>query len=134
MRLRFHLDPETGLPHIYDHGVIEEEVRQILVGRGVEERKMKKQVFPPGWDEERVRKVITHYDNQTEAEELAEFEAAFHDPGQTMMLVPAELVPRIAQLIAQHRERHSTPRPRKRKTPRKRTKAGRRTLAQKVAG
>src|SRR5437870_5621149 len=28
--LRFHRDPETGLPHIYDHGVTEEEVRQIL--------------------------------------------------------------------------------------------------------
>ncbi len=30
MRLRFWSDPETGLPHIYDHGVTEEEVRQVL--------------------------------------------------------------------------------------------------------
>ena len=30
MELRFWLDAETGLPHIYDHGVTEEEVRQIL--------------------------------------------------------------------------------------------------------
>src|SRR5438876_6655841 len=30
MELRFWSDPETGLPHIYDHGVSEEEVRQVL--------------------------------------------------------------------------------------------------------
>ena len=30
MKLRFWIDPETGLPHIYDHGVTEEEVQQVL--------------------------------------------------------------------------------------------------------
>lgn len=34
MKVRFHLDPETGQPHIYQHGVTEEEVRQVLAGRG----------------------------------------------------------------------------------------------------
>ena len=34
MDLRFHIDPETGEPHIYDHGVTEEEVRQVLIRRG----------------------------------------------------------------------------------------------------
>ena len=34
MDLRFHVDPETSEPHIYDHGVTEEEVRQVLVRRG----------------------------------------------------------------------------------------------------
>jgi hypothetical protein len=34
MELRFHLDPETGHPHILEHGVTEEEVRQVLVRRG----------------------------------------------------------------------------------------------------
>ena len=28
--------------------------------------------LPPGWDEERVRKVLTHYEEQTEAEAVAE--------------------------------------------------------------
>ena len=37
MDLRFHKDPDTGLPHIYDHGVTEEEVRQVLA-RPVENR------------------------------------------------------------------------------------------------
>ena len=30
MKLLFWIDPETGLPHIYNHGVTEEEVRQVL--------------------------------------------------------------------------------------------------------
>jgi hypothetical protein len=34
MDLRFHIDPESGEPHIYDHGVTKEEVRQVLVRRG----------------------------------------------------------------------------------------------------
>lgn len=34
MRIRFHLDPETRQPHIFDHGVTEEEVRQVMVKRG----------------------------------------------------------------------------------------------------
>jgi hypothetical protein len=33
MELRFWLDPETNLPHIFDHGVTEEEVRQVLSQR-----------------------------------------------------------------------------------------------------
>jgi hypothetical protein len=32
--------------------------------------------FPPGWDEHRVRKVIEHYETQTEEEAVAEDEAA----------------------------------------------------------
>jgi hypothetical protein len=30
MEIRFYYDPETGQPHIYAHGVTEEEVRQVL--------------------------------------------------------------------------------------------------------
>ena len=30
MNLRFHIDPETGLPHIYRHGVEEYEVEDVL--------------------------------------------------------------------------------------------------------
>jgi len=35
MELRFWNDPETGLPHIYDHGVTEEEVEQVLRSPGL---------------------------------------------------------------------------------------------------
>lgn len=34
MNLRFHVNPETGLPHIYDHGVEEYEVEDVLDNPG----------------------------------------------------------------------------------------------------
>ena len=30
MKIRFHINPTTGFPHIYDHDVEEEEVEQVL--------------------------------------------------------------------------------------------------------
>ena len=63
---------------------------------------MRENRFPPGWDEERVRKVLAHYEEQTEAEALAEDEAAFEEPTQTVMEVPTALVPVIRELIAKH--------------------------------
>ncbi len=35
MRVRFYIDPETGQPHIYNHGVTEAEVRQVLARPGL---------------------------------------------------------------------------------------------------
>ncbi len=60
--------------------------------------------FPPGWDEERVRRVLAHYEMQSEEEAVAEDEAAFEDPDQAMMEVPRELVPAVRELIAKHRK------------------------------
>jgi hypothetical protein len=37
MNIRLHIDPATGQPHIFDHGVTEEEVREVL-GRPGEDR------------------------------------------------------------------------------------------------
>ena len=34
MNIRFYDDPETGLPHIYNHGVTEDEVEDILFNPG----------------------------------------------------------------------------------------------------
>ena len=34
MEVRYYLDPDTGQPHIYGHGVSEEEVREVLRGPG----------------------------------------------------------------------------------------------------
>lgn len=34
MEVRYFFDPETGQPHIYDHGVTEAEAEQILRGSG----------------------------------------------------------------------------------------------------
>jgi len=64
---------------------------------------MKKSKFPPGWDEERTRRVLEHYERQTEDEAVAEDEAAFQSVTETVMTVPNELVPVVRELIAKHR-------------------------------
>lgn len=58
--------------------------------------------YPPGWDEARVRRVLAHYEQQTEEEAVAEDEAAIENQTQTAMEVPSELVPTIRELIAKH--------------------------------
>lgn len=63
---------------------------------------MSKKKFPPGWDESRVRKVLEHYESQSEEEAVAEDEAALETPGQTLIEVPSRIVPRVRQLIAEH--------------------------------
>jgi len=62
--------------------------------------KMNKQKFPPGWDEERVKEVIAHYENQTEDAEFAEIEAALEAEDVTLMAIPTELVPAVRALLA----------------------------------
>ena len=64
---------------------------------------MKKNAFPPGWNKERVSKVLEHYETQTEEEAVAEDEAAFHLSGQTFIEVPTELVPAVRELLAKHK-------------------------------
>jgi hypothetical protein len=59
--------------------------------------------FPRGRDEDRVRKVLAHYERQPEDEAVAEDEAAYEADGQTVMIVPTDLVPAIRQLIARRR-------------------------------
>jgi hypothetical protein len=41
--------------------------------------------FPTGWGEERVQRVLTHYETQTEMEAVAEDEAACESPGQPLV-------------------------------------------------
>jgi hypothetical protein len=81
---------------------------------------MKQSKFPRGWDEERVRRVLTHYEQQTEAEAVAEDEASFEDTMQTTMEVPKELVPAVRELIAKRLAR-----PGRTSRSRRRPKAGR---------
>ena len=61
----------------------------------------KKPNFPPGWDQERVQRVLQHYDSLTEEEAVAEDEAAFEDSTQVVMEVPKELVGAVRALIAE---------------------------------
>ena len=65
---------------------------------------MKRRNIPEGWDEQRVRAVLEHYEAQTEEEAVAEDEAAYEDAAQTFMEVPNEPVPKVRELIAKHSE------------------------------
>ena len=61
---------------------------------------MKKNEYPPGWTEDRVREVLAHYETQTEEEAVAEDEAAIEDSTLTLMEVPNVIVPEVRELIA----------------------------------
>jgi len=61
---------------------------------------MNEQKFPPGWDEDRVRQVLAHYEGQTDDEQFAEIEAAREADGITLVAVPTDLVPEVLALIA----------------------------------
>jgi hypothetical protein len=61
---------------------------------------MNQSKFPPGWNAERVKNVLEHYEAQSEDEALAEDEAAYDLPGQTIREVPTDIVPAVRELIA----------------------------------
>jgi hypothetical protein len=58
--------------------------------------------LPKGWDEKKLKQLISHYENQSEDEAVAEDEAAYRNTRLTMMAVPVELVPQVQKLIAKH--------------------------------
>jgi hypothetical protein len=63
---------------------------------------MSKNRFPPGWDAARVRRVLEDYESQSDAEAVAEDEAAYEDTTHTVMDIPVELVPAVRDLLAKH--------------------------------
>ncbi|HSN83976.1 MAG TPA: hypothetical protein VLS88_15450 [Polyangiales bacterium] len=87
--------------------------------------KKRENEFPAGWDEARVRRVIDDYETQSDGEALAENEAIFSGLHDTLMEVPAELVPAIRQLIAKYvRAGRKDGRPIARRTPDRLTQKG----------
>ena len=63
---------------------------------------MTKQAFPQGWDEEKVRRVLAHYEQQNDDDAVIEDEGAV-ESSETVMNVPYDLVPAVRELIAKHR-------------------------------
>lgn len=55
--------------------------------------------FPAGWDDQKVRRVLAHYEGQTEEDAVAEDEAGVQ-PSATVMNIPHELVSKVRELIA----------------------------------
>ena len=64
---------------------------------------MSEKRFPPGWDENRVQRVLDHYEAQGDEEAVAEDEAAFESTTHTVMEVPIDLVPAVRELIAKRK-------------------------------
>lgn len=60
---------------------------------------MSEKKFPADWDEQEVRRVLAHYEEQTEEDALAEDEAGIQ-PSDTVMNIPHELVSKVRELIA----------------------------------
>jgi hypothetical protein len=64
---------------------------------------MKQSKYPAGWDEQRVKRVLDHYEQQSDEEAVAEDEASFESTTHTAIEVPVELVPAVRELLAKRR-------------------------------
>jgi hypothetical protein len=64
---------------------------------------MKQTKYPDGWDEARVKRVLAHYEQQSDDEAVAEDEAAYESTTHTAMEVPVDLVPAVRELLAKRR-------------------------------
>ena len=60
---------------------------------------MSQNKFPAGWDESKVKRVLAHYEEQSEDDALLEDEAGIA-PAATVMNVPVDLVPKVREMIA----------------------------------
>ena len=63
------------------------------------------QRFPKGWDEQRVKRLLAELDARTDEEWIAadEASAAGNAGDQTVITVPATLLPEIRRLLASHK-------------------------------
>jgi hypothetical protein len=64
---------------------------------------MRQPKYPAGWDEKRVRRVLKHYEAQSDEEAVAEDKATYESTTHTAMEVPVELIPTVRKLIAKRR-------------------------------
>ncbi len=61
---------------------------------------MKKDKLPKGWTENKVARVLKHYEKQSEADAVAEDEAAYRNRKESVMVVPIKLVPAVRKLLS----------------------------------
>jgi hypothetical protein len=55
--------------------------------------------LPPGWDGDRVKRVLAHYEQQSEDDAVAEDEAAYEQTTHAFVQVPIDLLPAVQTLI-----------------------------------
>lgn len=63
---------------------------------------MRKNKYPEGWDEKRVKKVLAYYDKHYKSNAFAKDKETPRGHAQTLIEVPKALVPIIRELIARH--------------------------------
>ena len=68
---------------------------------------MKESRFPSGWDEDRVKRVLSHYESQSEEDAVAEDEAASEDSARTFMEIPNDLIPTVRAMLAERARKSS---------------------------
>ena len=56
--------------------------------------------YPYGWDANRVKELLQHYENQSDDEAAEEDDTAFYSSGETVMVIPNELVPAVRALMS----------------------------------
>lgn len=59
--------------------------------------------FPAGWNDAKVQRVLMHYERQSDADAVAEDEAAYKSTKATVMKIPVKLVPAVRALLAKRR-------------------------------
>jgi hypothetical protein len=59
----------------------------------------KRNKFPKGWNEGKVRRVISHFENQTPQEAAADDDKIFNGAQCTYMRIPVKLVPAVRKLL-----------------------------------
>jgi hypothetical protein len=64
---------------------------------------MKQANYPDGWNEARAKRVLAHYEQQSDDEAVAEDEAAYGSTTHTLMEVPVDLVPAVRELLAKRK-------------------------------
>jgi hypothetical protein len=65
---------------------------------------MSAQKLPPGWDEQRVQRLLAELEDRTEEEWVAADEAAAADgDDQAVVTVPAALLPEVRRLLATYK-------------------------------
>ena len=67
------------------------------------EEVMKQAKYPVGWDEARVKRVLAHYEQQSDDEAVAEDEAVYESTTHSTMEVPVDLGPAVREMLAKRR-------------------------------
>jgi hypothetical protein len=63
--------------------------------------------YPKGWNRDRVERVISHYDTQTEVEAIAEADAAIRQSDFELIRVPLALAAEVRALVARRQKKGS---------------------------